>query len=117
MGWRNETQCHCALSMVEGELSFREVARRMGSHQMIMKLVQGNTMTGSVSDRQCPVCQIVTSQQQDHHIFLMHLLDPFRTSVQTAKETVGVYTQCISASTVRRHCVSMTVGATSRIGV
>ena len=39
MGRLNEAQRHRAVGMVEGGLSFREVARRMGcSHQTIMKL-------------------------------------------------------------------------------
>ena len=61
MGRLNEAQRHRAVGMVEGGLSFREVARRMGcSHQTIMKLVERNAATGSVSDRQRPGRQIVT---------------------------------------------------------
>ena len=53
MGGLNEAQRHRAFGMVEGGLSFREVARRMGcSHQTIMKLAERNATTDSVSDRQ-----------------------------------------------------------------
>ena len=88
--------------MVEGELSFREVARRMGcSYQTIMKLVERNDTRGSVSDRQRPERQKVTSQRQDRNIVLSHLRNRFRTAVKTAQETVGINNQRISASTVR----------------
>ena len=58
----NEAQCHRAVGMIEGGLSFHEVARGMCcSHQTIMKLVERNATTGSVSDRQRPGRQKVTS--------------------------------------------------------
>ena len=89
--------------MVEGGLSFREVARRMGcSHQTIMKLVERNETTGSVSDRQRPVRKKVTSQRQDRNIVLSHLWNRFKTAVKTAQETVGINNQRISAFTVRQ---------------
>ena len=103
MGRLNEAQRHRAIGMVEGRLSFREVARKMGcSHQTIMKLVERNDTTGSVSDRQRPARQKVTSQRQDWNIVLSHLQNRFRTAVKTARETVGINNQRISASTVRR---------------
>ena len=51
----NEAKSQGAVGMAEGGLSFCEVARRMGcSHQTIIKLVERNATTGSVSDRQRP---------------------------------------------------------------
>ena len=98
----NEVQCHRALGMVEEGLSFREVGRRMGcSHQAIIKLVKRNANTGSVCDRQSPGRQRVTSRQQDQHVYLTHLRDRFKTSVQTAQETLGIYNQRVSTSSVR----------------
>ena len=74
MGRLNEAQRHRAVGMVEDGLSFREIARRMGcSIQTIMKLVERNAATGSVSDRQCPGRQKVTSRRQDQNIVLAHL--------------------------------------------
>ena len=92
MGRLNEAQRHRAVGMVEGGLSFREEARRMGcSHQTIMKLVERNDTPGSsVSDRQRPGCQKVTSQRQDWDIVLSHLRNRFRTAVKTTQETVGI---------------------------
>ena len=55
-----------------------------------------------MSDRQRQGRQRVTSRQQDRHIFLSHLRDRLRTSVQTAQKTVGINNQRISASTVKR---------------
>ena len=78
-----------------------EVARRMGcSHQRIMKLVERNDTTGSVSDRQRSGRQKVTSQLRDRNIVLSHLRNCFRTVLKTAQETVGINYQRISASTV-----------------
>ena len=89
--------------MVEGGLSFYEVVKKMGcSHQTIMKLVERNDTTGSVSDRQRPVRQNVTSEWQDRNIVLMHLRNYFRTAVKTAQDTVGINNQRISESSVRR---------------
>ena len=85
-----------------GEVSFHEEARRMGcSHQTIIKLVERNATTCSVSDRQRPGRQEVTSQRQDRNIVLSHLWNRFRTAVKTAQETVGINNRRISASTVR----------------
>ena len=101
MGRLNEVQRHRALGMVEGGLPFREVGRRMGcSHQTIMKLVERNANTG----------QRVTSCQQDQHVYLTHLRDRFKTSVQTAQETLGIHNQRVSASTVRRRLRERDIG-------
>ena len=55
MGRLNEAQRHRAVGMVEGGLSIREVARRIGcSNQTIMKFIERNAITGSVSDSQRP---------------------------------------------------------------
>ena len=103
MGRLNKAQRHRAVGMVDGGLSFRKVARRMGcSHQTMMKLAERNATTGSVSDRQRPGRQKVTSQRQDQNIVLSHLRNRFRTAVKTAQETLGINNQRISASTVRR---------------
>ena len=84
----SQLQRHRVVGKVEGGLSFCEVARRMGcSHQTIMKLVERNDTIGSVSDRQRPGGQKVTSQQQDWNIVLSHLRNRFRTAVKTAQET------------------------------
>ena len=78
MGHLNEAQYHRAVGMVEGRLSFREVAKRMGcSHQTIMKLIERNATTGSVSDRQRPGRLKVTSQCQDRNIVQSHLRNCF----------------------------------------
>ena len=71
------------------------------SHQTIMKLVERNDTTGSVSDRQRPVRQKVTSERQDRNIVLTHLRNYFRTVVKTAQDTVGIKNQRISESSVR----------------
>ena len=90
MGHLNEAQRHRAVGMVEGGLSFRKVARRIDcSHQTIMKLVERNANTGSVSDRQRPGRQKVMSRRQDQNIVLAILPGRFRTSVKTAQETIG----------------------------
>ena len=81
------------------------------SHHTIMKLVERNATTGSVSDRQHPRRQKVTSRQQDRNIVLAHLRDRFRTSVKTAQETIGVNKQRISASTVRRRLRERDLGS------
>ena len=102
MGRLNEAQRHRAVGMVEGGLSFREVARRMGcSHQTIMKLVERNDTTDSVSDRQRPGSQKGTPQRQDRKLVLSHLRNRFRTAIKTTQETVGINNQRISASTMR----------------
>ena len=83
MGRLNEAQRHRVVGMVEGGLSFREEARRIGcSHQTIMKLVKRNATTGSVSDSQRIGRQKETSQRQDRNIVLSHLWNRFRTAVK-----------------------------------
>ena len=78
---------HRALGMVEGGLSYRQVAERMGcSLTMIARLVDRHNATGSVDDRQRPGRERVTTRQQDRYIVLSHLRDRFRTSVETAQE-------------------------------
>lgn len=89
--------------MIEGGLSCREVARRMGcSHTTVMRLIERNNNTGSVNDRQRPGRQRSTTRQQDRYIVLSHLRDRFRTAVKTAQETAGVNHRRISATTVQR---------------
>ena len=66
--------------MVEGGLSFREIARRTGcSHQTIMKLVERNKMTGSVSDNALNASELrhvsrTTTYKDNHkrHIEVMY---------------------------------------------
>ena len=103
MGRLNEAHRHRAVGMVEGGLSFREVAWRMGCfHQTIMKLIERNATTGSVSYSQCHGRQKFTSQRQDRNIVFSHLRNRFRTAVKMAQETVGINNRRIGASTVRR---------------
>ena len=58
--------------------------------------------TGFVDNRQCPGRERVTTCQQDRYIVLSHLCDRFRTSVETAQETVGTHNLRVSALTVRQ---------------
>ena len=83
IGRLNEAQCHSAIGMVEGGWSFNKVARRMGcSNQTIMKRVERNASTGSVSDRQRLGRVKITSQRQDQNMVLSHLRNRFRTAVK-----------------------------------
>lgn len=103
MGRLSNAKRHEAIGMIAGGLSYREIARRMGcTHATVRELHQRNIATGSVSDRQRPGRERVTSRVQDRHIVLTHLRNRFQTSVQTARETIGVNNRRISASTVRR---------------
>ena len=55
MGRLSNVDRHRALGMVEGGLSYRQVAERMGcSHTTIARLVERHNATGSVDDRQRP---------------------------------------------------------------
>ena len=65
--------------------------------------IRQNIMTGSMSDRQCTVRQRVNVTSTGLPCIPRASLGLFRTSVQKAKETLGINNQCISASTVRRH--------------
>ena len=104
MGRLSNVDRHRALGMVEGGLSYRQVAERMGcSHTTIARLVERHNPTGSVDDRQCPGRERVTTCQQHGYIVLSHLRNRFRTSVETAQETVGTHNLRISALTVWRH--------------
>ena len=103
MGRLSNVSCHCVLGMGEGGLSYRQVAERMGcSHTTVARLVERHNATGSVDDRQRPGHERVTTRQQDRYIVLSHLRDRFRTSVETAQETVGTHKLRVSAFTVRR---------------
>ena len=77
------------------------------SHQTIMKLVERNATTGSVSGRQRPGSQKVIYRRQDRNIVLAHLRDRF----STAQETIGVNNQRISASSVRRRLRERDLGS------
>ena len=88
MGRLSNVDRHRALGMVEGGLSYRQVAKRMGClHTTIARLVERHNAMGSVDDRQRPGHERVTTRQQDRYIVLSHLRDRFRTSVETAQET------------------------------
>ena len=103
MGRLSNVDLHLALSMVEGGLSYRQVAERMGcSHTTIARLVERHNATGSVDDRQRPGRERDTTRQQNRYIVLSHLRDRFRTSVETAQETVGTHNLRVSALNVRR---------------
>ena len=97
MGRLSNVDRHRALGLVEGGLSYRQVAERT-----IARLVEMHNATGSVDDRQLPGRERVTTRQQDRYIVLSHLRDRFRTSVETAQETVGTHNLRISALAVRR---------------
>ena len=71
------------------------------SHQTIMKLVERNATTGSVSDRQRPGRQKSNVTTAGSNKMLSHLRNRFRTAIKTAQETVGINNQRMSASTVR----------------
>ena len=99
----NDAQRHSAIGMIDGGLSYREIARHLWcSHQTIMKLVQRHEQTGSVSDRPRPGREKVTSRRIDRDIILAHLRNRFRTATKTARETPGLRNDRIGASTVRR---------------
>lgn len=94
---------HRALGLLEGGMSIRQVARRMGcSPPTILNLRRRYLATQSVSDRPRPGRERVTSAATDRHIVLQHLRDRFRTAVQTAAETPGRRQPRISSNTVRR---------------
>ena len=64
----------------------------VGRHRAL-GMVDGGLDGGRESD---------TTRQQDRYIVLSHLRDRFRTSVETAQETVETHNLRVSALTVRR---------------
>lgn len=96
-------QRHHAMGLLEGGLSVRQVARRMGcTPPTIINLRRRHAETDSVNDRPRPGRERVTTEDDDRQIVLQHLRDRFRTATQTAAETPGRHQPRISASTVRR---------------
>lgn len=96
-------QRHHAMGLLEGGLSVRHVARRMGcTPATIINLRRRHQETDSVNDRPRPGRERVTTADDDHQIVLQHLRDRFRTATQTAAETPGRTQPRISSSTVRR---------------
>jgi len=84
--------------MVEGGMSYRAVARRMGcNHTPVMRLMEHCNTTGSINDIQHPVCERVIS------ILCWHTYMTTSKHVSMAQETMGQYNLHISASTVQRH--------------
>ena len=96
-------QRQCALGMLQGGLSYREVTRRIGySHQTISALVDRDTLHNSADDRPRWGRPRVTTARQDRQMVLSHLRDRFRTASRTAAETQGRANPRISNDTARR---------------
>ena len=65
-----------ALGILQGGLSYREVARRLGcSHQTISALVDRDTLHNSADDRPRSGRPRVTTARQDRQMVLSHLWD------------------------------------------
>uniref|UniRef100_A0A8C4Q1X5 Transposase IS30-like HTH domain-containing protein n=1 Tax=Eptatretus burgeri TaxID=7764 RepID=A0A8C4Q1X5_EPTBU len=83
-------QRQCALGMLQGGLSYREVARHLGcSHQTISAQVDRDTLYNSADDRPRSGRPRVTTARQDRQMVLSHLRDRFRPASRTAAETPG----------------------------
>lgn len=96
-------QRHRALGLLEGGVSIRQVAQRMGcTAPTIANLRRRYQETDTVNDRPRPGRQRVTSAADDRQIVLQHLRERSRTATETAAETPGRNQPRISASTVRR---------------
>ncbi len=96
-------QRQCALGILQGGLSYREVARRLGcSHQTISALVDRDTLHNSADDRPRSGRPRVTTARQDRQMVLSHLRDRFRPASRTAAETPGRANPRISNDTARR---------------
>lgn len=108
----SENGRHRALGLLEGGLSIRQVARRMGcSPPTIMNLRRRFNETQSVRDRARPGRERVTTEAEDRYIVMQHLRDRFQTAAQTAAETPGRRQPRISTSTVRRRLHSANLAA------
>lgn len=115
----SDNERHRALGLLEGGMSIRQVARRMGcSPPTIMNLRRRYQETQSVNDRQRPGRERVTTPAVDRHIVLQHLRDRCRTATQTAAETPGRRQPRISRSTVQRRLHAANLSARKpKIGV
>ena len=67
-------QRQCALGILQGGLSYREVAHRLGcSHQMISALVDRDTLHNSADDRPRSGRPRVTTARQDRQMVLSQM--------------------------------------------
>ena len=94
---------HRAMGMLDGGMSFRQVARHFGcSPSTIIILLQRHRETGSVNDRPRSGRERVTTPDQDRYIVLQHLCDRFLTASEMAAATPGRHQPRISGNTVWR---------------
>ena len=92
---------HCAMGMLDGGMSCRQVARNFGcSPSTITRLLQRHRETGSVNDHPRSGRERVTTPDQDRYIVLQHLRDRFLTASETAASTPGRHQPRISGNTV-----------------
>ena len=90
----------CAVGMLETGMVHNEVARRFGvQRNMIQYLWRRYQQQGNPRDRPRSGRPRVTSQAQDNHIRVTHLLNRFRAATLTARTIPGL--RVISARTVR----------------
>lgn len=83
-------QRHRALGLLEGGVSIRQVAQRMGcTAPTIANLRRRYQETDTVNDRPRPGRQRVTSAADNRQIVLQHLRERSRTATQTAAEKPG----------------------------
>ena len=86
--------------MLETGMGHNEVARRFGEHRnTIQNLWRRYQQQGNTRDRPRSGRPRVTSQAQDNHIRVTHLLNRFRSATLTARTIPGL--RVISARTVR----------------
>ena len=96
----SEFERHRAVGMLETGMGHNEVARRFGVHRnTIQNLWRRYQQQGNTRDRPRSGRPRVTSQAQDNHIRVTHLLNRFRAATLTARTIPGL--RVISARTVR----------------
>ena len=85
-------QRHQALGLVQGGVTYSEIAHRMGCSHTTRRLIVRHRGTSSVVDRPRPGHERVTTPSQDRHIGLrlLHLRDQFRTTAYLADNNVNV---------------------------
>ena len=86
----SQDERNIALGLIQGGISYRQVARRLNCHHStIVRLVERFNATGSVAPRPRSGQPRVTSNAQDRHFVLSHLRNRFRSATETAAETIG----------------------------
>ena len=92
-----------AMGMLEGGLSKRDVARRVGCHvATIYRLEDRVRETGTTKDRPRSGRPRVTSARQDRRIVRQHINEPMTPATHTASRTPGIRNPRISSKTVIR---------------